>query len=129
MREPAREKCPGVGFCSYVDHWNGFWLASESVNNCETVGVTLQLRKGTNNINMDAVESALGQCELVLRSCVVMNLGALTGSAGSYPSSNILVDAVLHKTLRDELLCGPDLLCGLNSWMNQVVDNVKNQAA
>ena len=53
---------------------------------------------------------------------MAMNHGALTGSAGSYPSRDILVDAMPHKALRDELLRGH------NSWISQVVDIVGNQA-
>ena len=80
---------------------------SESVDNREKVGVTSRLRKGIHNVNMGAVESAFWYYELVQRrNGVAMNLGAPTGSAGSYPSSNILVDAMPHKALCDELLHG-----------------------
>ena len=87
--------------------------------------MTSRLRKGTHNVNMNAVKSALWQWELVQRrnNSMMMNLGVLTGSAGSYPSSDIVVDAMPYKTLHDELLCG------LNSWTSQVVASSKNQAA
>ena len=59
----------------------------------------------THNIDVDAVKAVLWQCEFVKWSNGVMvNFGKLTGSAGTYPSSYIFLNAMPHKALYNELL-------------------------
>ena len=71
---------------------------------------------------MDAVEAALWQCEYVKWSNGVMvNFSKLTGSAGSYPSSYILLNVMLHKVLHNERLNR------LYFWMCQVMNSFKNK--
>ena len=51
---------------------------------------------------------------------VTVNFGKLTGSAGSYPRSDILLNAMLRKALHDELFYR------FNSWMCQIMNSFKN---
>ena len=56
---------------------------------------------------MDVIKYALWQCEFVKWSNgVIVNFCRLIRSAGSYPSSDIFLNAIPHKELHNELLCG-----------------------
>ena len=58
--KPAREKCPGTGFSSNIDHWNGFGPTSEPADKSEKAVVTTRLRKRTHNIDVDQSKRHFG---------------------------------------------------------------------
>ena len=53
---------------------------------------------------MDAVKAVLLLCKFVKwNNGVTVNFGKLTYSAGSYPNSDFLLNAILHKAWHNEL--------------------------